>query len=326
MSVLAEGFSVIVRRSTIEAKVWGGMESYAKLVPNRTLCADEHLTRVGFLDWPTANDFLERLRAVGLTHHNVDEGPDVGVLHQDEGFLGLVPWLEWHRDQAGLSIAWLSGTPPGELAIPQGWSAKSALRYIDNAEASSRLIPLKTTTDHASFVDSRSGEVVYGLPSAPNAPDLFANMETVQRLTADLRLIRDQVATIYVYYFPKSWSRVIAQSLRLVEQPDFGRYRLELEAFSEVTNRIVEESKKAAEAVMASDLDSDIKESVRLAHQQVFFDGGWVVFFCEYVKAMREGDRQSQNYFRAMADYSHKAHTNLRQSQRAIARLNAKHK
>lgn len=325
MSVLAEGFSVIVRRSTIDSNVPGGVETYARLVPNKTFCADQYLTRVGFLDLPTANEFLASLRAFGLTHHNVDEGPEVGVLHQDEGFLGLVPWLEWHRDKTGRSIAWLVGTNPGELAVPEGWSANSALRYIEDAEASSRLIPLETTPNHAAFLDSRSGEVVYGLKSASDPPDPLANMATIQRVTEELRVVRDGVASIYVYYLPKSWLRVIAKSLRLVDQPDFGRYSAELEAVRESAYRIVQESKQAAEAIMASDIASDIKEAARLGHQQVFYDAGWVTFFCEFVKMMRDGDRDAMNCFREMADYSHKARANLAELQRQGAYLNLKY-
>jgi hypothetical protein len=121
MSVLAEGFSVIVRRSTIDGDFPGGMAAYRRLVPTKTFCADQHLTRVGFLDWPTANEFLASLRAFGLTHQNVDEGPDVGVLHQDDGQLAVAFWLEWGRDEAGRSIAWLYGTDAGQLAVPEGW-------------------------------------------------------------------------------------------------------------------------------------------------------------------------------------------------------------
>ena len=326
MSVLAEGFSVIVRVSTIETTLEGGIETYVKLVPNRTFCSDQYLTRVGFLDLPTANDFLERLRAVGFTHQNIDEGPDVAVLHQGEGLLSVAFWLEWNRDDAGLSIAWLAGTQPGAVATPAGWSPNSALRYIDNTEAGSRLTPLESAPNYTAFRDSQSGEVVYGLKPAPIAPDPLAHMQIIQRVTAELRIIRDQVAMIYVYYFPKSWFRVIAESLRLAPQPDFSRYSGELETFRESAQQLIAESKKATEAIVASDLDSDSKALAVLAHQQVFYDSGWVICFCWYVKAMREGNRQSQTYFREMADYSHKAHANLAASQQAMKRFNAKYK
>ena len=128
MSVLAEGFSIIVRRSTIDSDFPGGIAAYRRLVPNKTFCADQHLTRVGFLDWPTANEFLASLRAFGLTHQNVDEGPDVGVLHQDDGQLAVAFWLEWGRDEAGRSIAWLYGTDAGQLAVPEGWPEDTATK------------------------------------------------------------------------------------------------------------------------------------------------------------------------------------------------------
>jgi len=326
MSVLAEGFSVIVRRSTIENDVPGGIETYGQLIPNRTFCADQYLTRVGFLDWEEANKFLARLRAFGLTHHNVDEGPDVGVLHQDEGFLGVVPWLEWHRDQTGLSIAWLTGTQPGELATPVGWSHNSALRYIENAEAPSRLIPLEAMPDHAAFLDSASGEVLYGLKSASASTDAISeSMAAIKQATDQLRVIRDQVGPIYVYYFPKTWLQVIARSLHVTEQPDFGRYTAQLNTFRGSATRIANESKTAFEVVALADIDSDIKESARLSHLQVFYDANWVILFCKYVEAMRDMNPEALGYFRVMADFSHKAHANLAELQRAGARLARKY-
>jgi hypothetical protein len=126
MSVLAEGFSIIVRWSTIDSDFPGGIAAYKRLVPNETFCADQHLTRVGFVAWPEANGFLERLRSVGLTHHCVDGDTDVGVVHQDDGPLAVAFWLEWGRDEAGRSIAWLHGTDAGQLAVPEGWSQDSA--------------------------------------------------------------------------------------------------------------------------------------------------------------------------------------------------------
>jgi hypothetical protein len=150
MSVLAEGFSIIVRRSTIDSDFPGGISEYRRLAPNKTFCADQYLTRVGFPDWPETKRFLEgRLHSVGLTQHYVNGNVDVGLVHQDEGIAALTPWLEWGRDEAGRSIAWLSGTDAGELGVPEGWSHDSAPRYIADAEATERLIPRESAPSHS---------------------------------------------------------------------------------------------------------------------------------------------------------------------------------
>ena len=52
MPVLLEAISVIVRRETLERKYPGGVDGYARDCPNRTFCADEYLTRVGFTGPP----------------------------------------------------------------------------------------------------------------------------------------------------------------------------------------------------------------------------------------------------------------------------------
>ena len=302
----------------------GGIVTYANLVPNRTFCADQFLTRVGFLDFPSANAFLASLRKFGLTHHNVDEGPDVGVLHQDEGLLGPARWLQWGSDEHGHPIAWLTGTDPGKVMVPQGWSPDSALRYVNDADAS-RMIPVQTTNTHTAFLDSRSGEVVYGLPPTPT-PDPFRAFEFIGQFTDQLRLVRDEVGPIYLYYFPKSSLRVIAQSLRLADQPDFNKYALRLQDLREVAAGCVRESKKAFDIIEAATIESDIKESARLAYLQVFYDGTWVIAFSDYVTAMRAGSPQAKNYFSLMADFSHRARVNLTDSKRAVAALNRKYK
>jgi hypothetical protein len=325
MSVLAEGFSIIVRRSTIDSDFPGGIAAYKRLVPNKTFCADQHLTRVGFLDWPEVSQFLERLHGVGLTQHFVNGRVDIGLVHQDQGIAALTPWLEWGRDEAGRSIAWLSGADVGQLAVPEGWSPDSALRNITDAEATESLIPLETTPSHSAFLDSRSGEVVYGLNDAHGSTDPLQDMATIKCLTDELRIIRDRVGVIFVYYFPKSWLRVIAKALRLTAQPDFARYTSELRMLRDSASRIANGAKTAFEAIATANIDAELKEAARLGYLQVFYDANWVILFDELIKAMREGNRESLKYFNAMADFARKANANLAELKREGGRLSLKY-
>ena len=49
MAVLVEATSVIVRREKLEAAYPGGWAGFVADCPNKTLCADRHLARIGFM-------------------------------------------------------------------------------------------------------------------------------------------------------------------------------------------------------------------------------------------------------------------------------------
>ena len=49
MAILVEAISVVIKRSVIDQKFPGGWEAFVEDCPNRTLCADSALARVGFM-------------------------------------------------------------------------------------------------------------------------------------------------------------------------------------------------------------------------------------------------------------------------------------
>jgi len=62
MAVLVEAISVIVRRKAIDHSYPGGWDAFVAEVPNKTLCADDQLARVGFM---TPQDVQNFIRALG---------------------------------------------------------------------------------------------------------------------------------------------------------------------------------------------------------------------------------------------------------------------
>jgi hypothetical protein len=49
VAVLVEATSVIVRRGKLEAAYSGGWSGFVADCPNKTLCADRHIARIGFM-------------------------------------------------------------------------------------------------------------------------------------------------------------------------------------------------------------------------------------------------------------------------------------
>jgi hypothetical protein len=66
MCVLVEAISVVVPIAVLEKKYPRGAAQYERDCPNGTYCADEHLTRVGFMVPGDVGAFVERLSRLGL--------------------------------------------------------------------------------------------------------------------------------------------------------------------------------------------------------------------------------------------------------------------
>ena len=67
MAVLVEGISVVVRVDAIIEKLSGGWIQFLELVPNKTLCTDGKLVRVGFMVPQDTKRFVDKLETRRLT-------------------------------------------------------------------------------------------------------------------------------------------------------------------------------------------------------------------------------------------------------------------
>ena len=140
MSVLVECYSVIVRRSEIEARYPGGLAGYQRDCPNRTFCADDRLVRVGFMDRRDIGMFMLRvLGRAGLASSPSGRLEDVqckassvAVVEQWRGpwHPEASSWLEYAERPDRVCLCWLGGTPAGDLSAPPGWLSERSLTYL----------------------------------------------------------------------------------------------------------------------------------------------------------------------------------------------------
>jgi hypothetical protein len=68
VAVFVEFISVVVRRDALDERYKGGWDSFVDDVPNRTMCADRHLARVGFMSPTDTKIYVDRLERKGLTY------------------------------------------------------------------------------------------------------------------------------------------------------------------------------------------------------------------------------------------------------------------
>jgi tetratricopeptide (TPR) repeat protein len=173
MAILIEGCCVVVRVSTIAEKYPGGLDAYRRDCPNATCLSDDNLCRVGFMATEDADTFVAELAGKGLTPVRDGTAEDVAVVRQDQRRAS--PPCDWVElaEYKGHLIAWLAGTPHGDLVAPAGWSPEKRMRYLSVEEAKERLEYVRTEDYVDVYRDKETGQLLYSAKarSSPSAED-----------------------------------------------------------------------------------------------------------------------------------------------------------
>ena len=181
MAVLVEAISVILRRDAINAQFAGGWHQFLAIVPNRTLCFDEDLARVGFMSPSDIEAFVCRLEKGGLTFEHDGHAVDIAVVDQMHGPTMPTEWLEFGRLYLGgtenkVAACWLfegariaEGVHiPGKgmtLATPDSWNFDGSLsenfKVVDIEQIQEKLKFLRHENGIDVYLDRSMGEEVY---------------------------------------------------------------------------------------------------------------------------------------------------------------------
>jgi hypothetical protein len=97
MAVSIEAISVVVRRDAIDRTFDGGWSAFVSSVPNATLCTDDQLARVGFMDPKAVENFVKVLEAAGLVFLRSGKCVNIAVVDQQRGPTMPSDWLEFAR-------------------------------------------------------------------------------------------------------------------------------------------------------------------------------------------------------------------------------------
>lgn len=184
MSVPIEGFSVIVRNTTLTAKFPGGMQDYHALCPNATFCADNYVSRIAFMVQSDADRFIALLAEKGLTPYRQGMAEDVAMVSQQKFCVPPCDWLElgtWR----GVTIAWLAGTHPGDVVAPLGWSPERHVQLMSMENVRERLEFVRTDGQVDVYRDKTSGQEFYvGRTETTSPLDKVRHDELYQRAAA----------------------------------------------------------------------------------------------------------------------------------------------
>lgn len=134
MAVLVEAISVVIRRDAIESKYPGGWDAFVSAVPNRTLCTDASLARVGFMQPSDVERFVSDLGQHDIQYIQDGSARDLVVVDQQRGPLASCSWLEFEHVTIGspserIAAARMSGDSVHKVITPEGWQFNDSLSH-----------------------------------------------------------------------------------------------------------------------------------------------------------------------------------------------------
>jgi hypothetical protein len=162
MSVLVEAHSVIVRCDAIHGRYSGGWEKFIADVPNRTLCSDGEIARVGFMSPADAKAYINYLEHCGLRVDETGAAADLAAVFQLSGLKGPCDWLEFdrielhtHGSSASVAYCRLQGGVCTQLATPARW------KYEGSLSQTFGIFPIASANTGIDFLRHDNGVDVY---------------------------------------------------------------------------------------------------------------------------------------------------------------------
>jgi hypothetical protein len=130
MAVLIEALSVIIKNEAIE-RSYGSVEAFIEKAPNGTVCADQFITRVGFMDPADVGIFVKTLEMKGIVHLDHGKSVDILVVDQIKGPTSEFDWCEISTAEllSGEKLTICSHKDEDDcgLITPKGWKYEGSL-------------------------------------------------------------------------------------------------------------------------------------------------------------------------------------------------------
>lgn len=167
MPVLIEAISVVIRKTAIEAN-FPSWWSFIATVPNKTLCWDGDVARVGFMTPMDVGAFATSLEQAGLVFLQNNSAADFVVVDQQRGPTTKCDWLEigfltinGHRVMFGRLV----GNKSLDLVTPIDWvyerSLSASFNFVPNEDVDQRLQYLRNENGIDVFLDHKTGKEVF---------------------------------------------------------------------------------------------------------------------------------------------------------------------
>lgn len=162
MAVLVEAISVIVRISAIHEKFDGGWLAFLASCPNQTLCEDQKLVRVGFMEPSDVENYVTFLEDQGLCYCDSDgQAIDIIVIDQLRGPAAQCDWVESGTipldgdPKRKVAIVRLKGDRATVFVAPENWV------YEESLSCSFGFVPSEHKDKSLTFLTHENGCDVY---------------------------------------------------------------------------------------------------------------------------------------------------------------------
>ncbi len=171
MAVLIEANSVVVKAESIVKKYPGGWEQFQNDVPNKTLCADGELVRVGFMSPYDAQDYVDFLENKGLVFQSHGTCVDIATVVQQRGFTIPCDWAELgnvflDREQTQKVYACrIKGSTQRIVSHPDCWKYERSLSedhiYVESDNMHKDMEFIREEGNVSAFRHLPTGRIVY---------------------------------------------------------------------------------------------------------------------------------------------------------------------
>ena len=127
MAVLVEAISVVIRIQPLLERFPGGWDAYKAIVPIKTLCADNEVARIGFMNPRDVEYFVKRIEQSGFVYLRDGKAIDLAVVDQQRGPAAPCDWLKVGHvplddDHTQIIMACqLAGSTSKTLMWPDDW-------------------------------------------------------------------------------------------------------------------------------------------------------------------------------------------------------------
>ena len=131
MAVLCEAISLVARGDRV-LEAFCSFDEFKDIVPNKTLCSDNEVVRVGFMVPDDVKKFVATLETKGLRFLEEGSSVDMVVVDQMRGPTMPCDWIEFgHVELSGnrIAVAQLVGSQLKQVITPLGWKFESSLSH-----------------------------------------------------------------------------------------------------------------------------------------------------------------------------------------------------
>lgn len=172
MAVLVEGISVIIKAESVTEKFPGGWKAFEANPPNKTLCADGELIRIGFMVPDDVKRYIGTLAEYDIQYLVNGKAEDLIVADQQRGFAAPCDWAEFGRIPLDLNNTKIiaacrkTGSTVNQVVMPDGWNFEESLssRFLfvpDGNEMSYAAEPGHPDDGVDVYTDPDSGKKLY---------------------------------------------------------------------------------------------------------------------------------------------------------------------